>query len=102
MALNNEYRKLVNQPPELKVVDNAREVILTTISCMCDNVEPLRFKKNGAGDFKLSGMGFALSNWQFKYPVYEIEWVADEGNWSKVFAMINSGTSAIKEVRSRV
>lgn len=30
---------------------------------MCDNVGYLRFKKNDDGEFKLDGMGYAVSNW---------------------------------------
>ena len=85
----------------LNVKKEAREVIFTTISCMCDNKHTIRFKKNNDGDFKMSGMGFSLSNWQFKHEVHDIEWKADEGNWSEVIRMINSGTEVIQKVVSR-
>jgi hypothetical protein len=101
MALNAEYQKLIDQPPKLEVLANAREVIFTVIACMCDNKYTLRLRKNSNGDFKLNGMGFSLKNFQFKYEPYEIEWEADVENWNKVFAMINSGTSTIREIRSR-
>jgi len=68
---------------------------------MCDNVYHLTLKKDNNGDFKLSGNGFALSNFQFKHPKHEIEWEADENMWGGVVAMINSGTSVIEEVKSR-
>ncbi len=68
---------------------------------MCDNVGYLKFKKNSEGDFKMSGNGFSLSNWQFKYQVHEIEWTADENGWDEVIKMINSGTSLIESVISR-
>jgi len=95
------YRELAYNPPTLKVKKDTREVILTTISCMCDNVHSIKLKKNVEGDFKMSGMGFALSNWQMKFPVYDIEWKADEGKWDDVFMMINTGTSKIQKVQSR-
>jgi hypothetical protein len=95
------YRTLRLNPPKLQVKKDARELIITTISCMCDNVHYLTLKKNSEGDFKLGGGRFALSNWQMGHPAHDIEWAADEGNWRKVFEMINSGTEAISEVKSR-
>ena len=68
---------------------------------MCDNTGKLTLKQNADGDFKLNGNGFALSNWQFKHDVDDIEWEADDGNWNEVFAMINTGTSKISAVKSR-
>jgi hypothetical protein len=95
------YRELRQNPPSLTIKEGAKEIIITTISAMCDNVEPLRIKKNADGEFKMSGMGYALSNWQMKSPIYEIEWMADEGEWDEVLRMINSGTSAIEKIMSR-
>ena len=97
----SKYQALRITPPKLSVAENARELIITTISCMCDNVHYLTLKKNSNGDFKLDTITFALSNWQMKHPRHEIEWEADAGNWFEVFAMINSGTEAISEVKSR-
>lgn len=95
------YVKLRHNPPKLDVKKDARELIITTISCMCDNVHYLTLKKNSEGDFKLDGQRFALSNWQMSHPKHDIEWAADEGKWKKVFEMINSGTEVISEVKSR-
>lgn len=97
----SKYRSLRRYPPKLQVKENARELIITTISCMCDNIHHLTLKKNRDGDFRLDGNGFSLSNWQMEHPVHDIEWAADEGNWESVFEMINSGTSAISEIKSR-
>ena len=101
MGFNDKYRGLRICPPKLKVVKNAREVVITTISAMCDNVHTLKLKKNSEGDFKMNGCGFALSNWQFKFPIHDIEWEADAQNWDEVFRMINSGTSTIEKIKSR-
>ena len=98
---NSIYRSLINNPPKLEIKQNAREVIFTTISSMCDNKGRLTLKKNAEGDFKMSGNGFALSNWQFKHSIDEIEWSADDQHWEEVIKMINTGTSKISEVRSR-
>jgi len=97
----SKYRKLKLNAPKLTIKEGAREVIFKTISCMCDNVGNLRFKKNSDGDFKLDGMGFALSNWQMNHVQHEIEWASDEEGWDKVVEMINSGTAVIESVISR-
>jgi len=97
----SKYRELKLNPPKLTIKGGAREVIFKTISCMCDNVHYLTFKKNDEGDFKMSGNGFALSNWQMEYPKHEVEWMADEEGWDNVIKMINSGTKVIEEVKSR-
>ena len=97
----SKYRELIMNSPKLTIKEGAREVIFKTVSCMCDNVHYLRFKKNTDGDFKLDGMGYAVSNWQMKHPKHEIEWEADANEWDRVIAMINSGTEAIESVTSR-
>ena len=97
----SKYRELKLNPPKLTIKEGAKEVIFKTISCMCDNAGYLRFKKNSEGEFKLDGMGFAVSNWQMKHAQHEIEWEADENEWDGVIAMINSGTKAIESVKSR-
>jgi hypothetical protein len=97
----SKYRELRLNAPKLTIKEGAREVIFKTVSCMCDNVHYLRFRKNDNGEFKLDGMGSAVSNWQMKHPKHEIEWEADENMWGGVIAMINSGTEAIESVISR-
>lgn len=97
----SKYKQLRANPPKLTVKENARELIITTVSCMCDNIHYLTLKKNSMGDFKLDSIKFSLSNWQMNYPPHKIEWAADEGRWSDVFEMINSGTEVISELESR-
>ena len=97
----SKYIELINNPPKLTIKKDAREVIFTTVSCMCDNIRYITFKKDSNGDFKMSGNEFALSYWQFKHPIHDIEWEADVGEWQGVIAMINSGTSKVSEVKSR-
>jgi hypothetical protein len=97
----SKYVELRQNPPKLTIKEGAREVIFKTVSCMCDNVHYLRFKKNSDGDFKMDGMGFHTNNWQMKHPKHEIEWEADANEWGGVIAMINSGTKAIESVSSR-
>jgi hypothetical protein len=97
----SKYRELRLNAPKLTIKEGAKEIIFKTVSCMCDNVHYLRFKKNDNGEFRLDGMGYAVSNWQMKHPKHEIEWEADENNWGGIIAMINSGTEVIEEVKSR-
>ena len=97
----SKYLELLNNPAKLLIAKNSKEVIFTTISCMCDNEGNLRFSKNNEGEFKMSGLGSAISNWQMKYKQFEIEWKADEGKWEEVAKMINSGTSQIEKVVQR-
>lgn len=97
----SQYRELFLNPPKLTIKDGAREVIFKTVSCMCDNVHYITFRKNDQGDFRMSGGGFALSNWQMKHAIHDIEWEADDANWKEVIKMINSGTELIESVKSR-
>ena len=101
------YIDLANQPmtqmrKNLKEIKkNPRELMIHIVSSMCDNRYILSLKKNSDGEFRMSGGRFALSNFGFKSPVYEIEWAADEGDWSKVIHSINSGYQRIDKIVSR-
>jgi len=95
------YQELISNPPILEITTKPREVIFKTVSCMCDNIGYIKFKKNEIGDFKMSGNGSSLKNWQFKFEPHEIEWEGDSGRWSNVISMINTGTAAIESVISR-
>ena len=97
----SKYSELLNNPPKLEVKENAREIKIYLVSCMCDNRYRWTIKKNEAGDYKIFTHGFAYSNFQIKHRRDDIEWEADEGNWNKVFEMINSGTSKIESIKSR-
>ena len=97
----SKYRELIFDPPTIEVKKSAREVTFKTISCMCDNVHHLTFKKDKQGDFRLHGNGFSLSNWQIKFERFELEWFADDEQWEDVVKMINTGTSKVASVVSR-
>ena len=84
-----------------EIKKNPRELMIHTVSSMCDNKHILSLKKNSDGEFKMSGRGYSLSNFGFGSPVYEIEWAADEGDWSKVIHIINSGYQRIDKIVSR-
>ena len=100
----SKYQELLQNPFYMHgktVKESAKEVIFYVVSCMCDNKYTLRFRKNDNDEFKMSGMGFALSNFQFEFKPFEIEWIADEGDWIGVKNMINSGTIKVENVISR-
>jgi len=97
----SKYVELLNNPPTLEVKENAREVVINLISCMCDNKRKITLKKNDDGDFKLNSHRDAYSNFQIKFDRDDIEWEADDSNWDGVFRMINSGTSKIANIKSR-
>ncbi len=84
-----------------EIKKNPRELKIHVVSSMCDNKYILSLKKNSDGEFYMSGGRFSLSNFGFKKPVYEIEWAADEGDWSKVIHIINGGYQRIDKIVSR-
>ena len=84
-----------------EIKKNPRELMIHVIASMCDNKYILSLKKNSDEEFKMSGRGYSLSNFGFKSPVYEIEWAADEGDWSRVIHIINSGYQRIDKIVSR-
>ncbi len=98
----SKYRDLLNNPPKLEVKENAREVVINLVSCMCDNRGKITLKKNDEGDFKLNSHRDAYSNFQIKFDRDDIEWAADDGRkWGKIIKMINSGTYKIESIKSR-
>jgi hypothetical protein len=42
----SKFIELRQNAPKLTIKEGAREVIFKTISCMCDNVHHITFKKN--------------------------------------------------------
>ena len=104
----SKYQELLQNPPRVRssIKKNAKEIIFYIVSCMCDNKYTLKFGKNNNDEFKMSGMGFSLSNFQFGHreggiKPFEIEWEADNQNWIDVVDMINSGTVKVEKVISR-
>ncbi len=84
-----------------EIKKNAKELKIHIVGSMCDNKYLLSLKKNDNGEFRMSGGRFALSNFGFESPVYEIEWAADEGNWREVIDIINGGYQRIDKIVSR-
>ena len=97
----SKYQELLVNPPKLKIEGKPREIKINLVSCMCDNEYRWTIKQNEDGDYKINTHGFAYSNWQIRARRDDIEWIADEGNWDKVFLLINSGTSKIESIKYR-
>ena len=96
-----KYMELLVNPPKLKIEGKPREIKINLVSCCCDNKYRWTIKQNEDGDYEIFTHGFAYSNWQIKDRKDDIEWVADEGNWEKVFNMINTGTAKIQSIKYR-
>lgn len=97
----SKFQQVNANPPVLEVKVGANEVIFTTVASMCDNVHYMKFKRPVGGEFKMSCSGHSYNNFGFKIPQFEMEWLADEGNWPTVIKQINSGYQRIMEVKSR-
>jgi len=100
------YRTLRFNPPKLTVKKDVSEVIFKMVSCMCDNKSNIVFYKDKRDNWRChamlpSRMGYALSNYQMKGDSYDLEYLAEEGNWDSVIKLINSGTAVISSVLSR-
>ena len=96
-----DFEKTLYNLDELIVKPDAREVVIGLVSCMCDNKKILHFKKGADGDFKMNLQKHAFSSLQIPFHAFELEWAADEQDWSHVFNIINTGTSRVEWVRSR-
>lgn len=99
--MGNLYTLLRIAPPKLEVKKEAREIIIELVSVMCDNQYVWKIKKDESGDYKISTCGHSFSNFGIEFRKDQIEWIADDQDWDRVFAMINSGTCAINNVKSR-
>lgn len=97
----SRYGELLREPPVLTIKGKPREIKIDLVSCMCDNRYRWTIKKDKDGDYKIHTGMWAYSNFQSKHGRDDIEWVADEGDWNKVFEMINSGTSKIESIKYR-
>ena len=100
------YIDLIQNPPELDIKKDAKEVIFTVISCMCDNISYINFNDYGNG-FRVkarlgNGMASSLSNYQMEgdYKT-DLQWASDDQDWNFVINKINNGTCKIQSVRSR-
>jgi len=95
------YKELKDNPPMLNIEGKPREIKIDLISVMCNNKHRWTIRKNGGGDYKIFTHGFSYSNWIIPFRKDDIECEMDEGNWNKVFRMINSGSSVIEKIKYR-
>ena len=98
------YQQLKANAPKVTVKKDAREVIFTVISVMCDNRSQIVFKKKD-GEFTVyahnNHCALALSNYQMEADVSDLTWAADDGDWATVIKIINSGTTLVQSAKSR-
>ncbi|MDP8268222.1 MAG: hypothetical protein P9L97_05785 [Candidatus Tenebribacter davisii] len=93
--------------PDLSPIkQDAKEVVFDLVSCMCDNKNRLVFKQKEDGEFRVfllggNGISHALSNLQMKGDYLDLTWKADQGNWTGVAKIIETGTSLIAYIMSR-
>tara|TARA_R110002020_G_C15989601_1_gene749244 strand:+ start:42 stop:335 length:294 start_codon:yes stop_codon:yes gene_type:complete len=95
---NNELRL---NPPTLKVEGKPREIKIDTVASMCDNKHRFTIKLNEEGDYKIYRHGYAWSCFGIKMRQDDVEWLADDGEWNKVFEAFNSGYQLIESVKYR-
>lgn len=82
----SKYSECLNNPIDVsKITTDTKEVIFTLVSCMCDNVSYLKFKKNEHGEFGVrhynDHVSLALSNLQMeKGHLDNLLWNADDNN----------------------
>lgn len=99
------YKATIINPPVLNVVENPVEIVLSLVSCMCDNISYICIKKTD-DDVVIrhynERASLSLSNLQMKGDYHSnIRFAFLEGDLEKVFEIINTGTSAIFGVKSR-
>ncbi len=94
-------RELRLNPPTLKVEGKPREIKIDVVASMCDNKYRFTIKLNKSGDYKIFTHGFAWSNFGIKIRQDDLEWLADDGEWNKVFEAFNSGYQLIESVKYR-
>ena len=95
------YQKTKNNPPALYIKGTPREVKIDLVSNMCDNRYRWTFKKNEEGDYKLNTHMFAYSNFGLSIRKDDLEWIADEADWTSVINEINRGSSLVTNIKSR-
>jgi hypothetical protein len=96
----NLYKKLIENPPKLEIPVNTTEMMIHTVSVMCDNKQLISMKKYVDG-WSMNTRGQAFTNFQTKCYQYEIEWAADANDWDKAFELLNSGTIVIEKIVCR-
>jgi hypothetical protein len=94
------YETLRKNPPKLHVPVNTTEIMIHAVSVMCDNRRLISMKKYSDG-WAMNTRGQAFTNFQTKCYQYEIEWAADNKDWDKAFALLNSGTILIEKIVCR-
>ena len=98
----SKYDELTENPPKLEVKGEPRQVKLDLVSVMCDNRYRWTFeRKTPEHDFELWTHGYAYSNFHMSLRKDDLEWLADDGKWNKIFNAINDGVQVVESVKYR-
>ncbi len=95
----SKYLELRRNPVKNTIIGTPKKVLLSMVSCMCDNRNQIVIECNQDGKWGLNTGGSAFSNFQMEYTRNDIIWEVEDGNWSEVIKMINSGTSLIESIK---
>jgi hypothetical protein len=98
----NKYRTLISTPPKLEVRSAPKEVVFYVISAMCDNDYTITFTRNDDKSYNVSGGRFSLRNFSMQGDwEQDLRWLAQDGEWQEVIAVINTGNIVVERVRCR-
>jgi len=97
----SKFVELRRNPVKNNITGTPKKVLISLVSCMCDNKDQMVFESDIEGGYRLNTCGSAYSNFQLKHSRNDVIWEAENGNWDDVIKMLNSGTSAIESIRVR-
>jgi hypothetical protein len=97
----SKFVELRRNPVKNNIIGTPKKVLISLVSCMCDNKNEMVLEGDSEGCYSLNTCGSAYSNFQLEHSRNDVIWEAESGNWDKVIKMLNSGTSAIESIRVR-
>jgi hypothetical protein len=91
--------------PTQKITDKTKTIILTMVSCMCNNVNYIKLVRKD-GEVKISHYNdrcsLAFSNLGAESNAKEMmKWAFEDNDFGEIIRLANSGSSAVAEVRIR-
>lgn len=105
--MNSRYERLLLVKIETShIKKNPKQLILTTISCMCDNLSYVKITRNKEDEVSIrsynNSCNLCLSNLQMKDDYRtDLEWAFLDNEFDKIVEIINSGTSKVESLRAR-
>lgn len=100
--MNSLYQITRQNPPIFDIKPNPREIIFELVSCMCDNISYLHYRRdNSSLRHYNSHCSLAFSNLQCKALQAEVLWAIEDNEFDKVVAMLNTSTSRVFSIKIR-